>query len=463
MAADSSQPVRLPLDDPAAARAHVQTVHGWTGSLRQRMTDLHSKALAKGAPRHPEFSAAFDDLATALVELQITEEELREQADELIAARERIEAERQRYRELFEEAPDAYLVTDPGGKILEANRAALELFGADPARVTGRLIFRFLDARARRGVRQLLADAAQTERISGRDICLRPRPDSVIEASVTVSAIAHPDGQVAGLRWIIRDVTVQRQADARHRELEAEQAARAQSEATIRLRTEFLSSISHDLRSPLTTIKGLAQLLERQAGRPSVAAAELLPSIADINAAATTMAALVAELADLTLAQAGQPLDLDLATVDLVALVGEAVSASERIEHGRSITFEPGAAHIEGSWDGGRLARVVNNLLDNAIKYSPAGGTIAITCGLNDDGTATLAIRDHGIGIPAADLPRVFERFHRGANATAQFRGTGIGLAGAHQIVEQHGGSITIESDEGLGTTVTVRLPIHKS
>ena len=107
-----------------------------------------------------------------------------------------------------------------------------------------------------------------------------------------------------------------------------------------------------------------------------------------------------------------------------------------------------------------RIARAVANLLGNAIKYSPAGGEIAVTLTREDD-SAVLAVRDQGIGIPAADLPRIFERFHRGSNVAGQIAGAGIGLAGARQIVEQHGGAITVESREGAGSTFTVRLPLE--
>jgi signal transduction histidine kinase len=106
---------------------------------------------------------------------------------------------------------------------------------------------------------------------------------------------------------------------------------------------------------------------------------------------------------------------------------------------------------------------VLGNLLDNAIKYSPDGGDIAVTIALAEaDGQrqAVLSVQDHGIGIPAGDLPHVFERFFRGTNVAGRIRGTGIGLAGSRQIVEQHGGTLTVESREGEGSTFTVRLPL---
>ena len=115
-----------------------------------------------------------------------------------------------------------------------------------------------------------------------------------------------------------------------------------------------------------------------------------------------------------------------------------------------------------GSWDPARMERVLDNLLGNAVKYSPTGGEIVV--GVSHEQTAAgdwavLVVRDQGVGIPAADLPHVFEPFHRARNV-GKVAGTGIGLAGVRRIVEQHGGAITAESREGVGSAFRVRLPL---
>jgi signal transduction histidine kinase len=123
-----------------------------------------------------------------------------------------------------------------------------------------------------------------------------------------------------------------------------------------------------------------------------------------------------------------------------------------------------GTPALVGVWDGERVERVLANLLSNATKYSPDGGVVRVVLARRTDvggAWAVVRVEDHGVGIPAHDLPRVFERFHRGANVEGRIRGVGIGLAGAKQIVEQHGGTIALTSEEGLGTTVTVALPLE--
>jgi two-component system sensor histidine kinase SenX3 len=119
---------------------------------------------------------------------------------------------------------------------------------------------------------------------------------------------------------------------------------------------------------------------------------------------------------------------------------------------------------VIGEWDGGRLSRVLANLLSNAAKYSPRGGEILLRVGTDTDAIGrprvVFAVTDHGIGIPQADLATVFEPFRRASNGARVASGSGIGLASVRQIVEQHGGEVRVESIEGAGSTFTVRLPL---
>jgi signal transduction histidine kinase len=158
--------------------------------------------------------------------------------------------------------------------------------------------------------------------------------------------------------------------------------------------------------------------------------------------------------------QEGRPLELDRRPTDLVALARRAAAECQQTTGRHRIRCEAQVPRLVGRWDAARLERVLGNLLDNAVKYSPGGTEITLTVA-RSGATAVVAVRDRGVGIPAGDLPRVFERFYRGSNVAGRIGGTGLGLAGVKRIVEQHGGTIEVESVEGVGSTFTVRLPLR--
>ena len=172
---------------------------------------------------------------------------------------------------------------------------------------------------------------------------------------------------------------------------------------------------------------------------------------------------MINELLDLTRLQMGRSLDLDPQPMDLVRLARQVVSEYQQTTDRHVIELELEVPSLEGTWDPQRLERMLANLFSNAIKYSPDGGTITVTLSheTNQHGEwAVVRVRDRGIGIPAQDVTRIFERFHRGSNVTGRISGTGLGLAGAHQIIELHEGMISVESEAGFGSTFTVKLPL---
>jgi signal transduction histidine kinase len=240
--------------------------------------------------------------------------------------------------------------------------------------------------------------------------------------------------------------------------------ARAEAEASLRARDETLATISHDLRTPLTSIRGIAQLLQRRLARGAgMTTEELSERLGRIEEQTALMARMIDDLLDVARIEAGRPLELRREACDLVALAQKTAADVQRTtDHHRLHVFAEDQP-IVGLLDGARLERVLLNLLTNAVKYSPVGGDIELTIRperVADGHWAILAVRDGGIGIPPADLPRIFERFYRASNVGDQLRGTGLGLAGARQIVEQHGGEIGVVSDPSVGTTFTVRLPL---
>lgn len=231
-----------------------------------------------------------------------------------------------------------------------------------------------------------------------------------------------------------------------------------------RVRDEALLAAAHDLKTPLAAVKVYAAFLRRGALREGLAEQDQrVQGLARIEASSNRMAKIVDELLDLARLGAGHSVALDPAPTDLVELVHDLVTRTQEVSPLHSLRVDVGAARLVGDWDATRVERVVENLLGNALKYSPAGGEIVLGLRRDADGSgawAVLEVSDPGVGIPSADLPHVFEWFRRGGNVRGKITGNGIGLASARRIVEQHGGSITAASRLGAGTRITVRLPL---
>jgi PAS domain S-box-containing protein len=271
------------------------------------------------------------------------------------------------------------------------------------------------------------------------------------------TAVPTPEGLVHAAA---RDITGRKLAEARG----AAGASTRAGDAAAAAIEDFLVSVAHDLQQPLALIKGQVQLIQRQLVRgDTVEPARLDRGLGYVNAAVMRMRGMLQEILDNTLEQAGQPLGVLLSPTDLVALTRQVVSEHQVAfdEHQFVLDAEPD--EVLAMVDGARVQRVLENLLSNAVKYSPDGGTIRIALTLDrgaDTGWVVIAVHDSGLGISAADLPRVFDRFYRGSNVVGCMAGNGVGLAGARQLVELHHGSIAVESEEGRGSTFTVRLPL---
>ena len=240
---------------------------------------------------------------------------------------------------------------------------------------------------------------------------------------------------------------------------EREEALEA-AEAAVRARDVFLSIAAHELRTPITALKGSAQLLVRQEARGTLDPARLTRTLGVLGDAADRLAALTDDLLDVSRIRTGQ-LPLTLTQLDLPALVVEAVAharARHSGPHRLLLDAAEDLAPVPG--DAARLDQVLTNLLDNAIKYSPAGGDVVVTLRAADGGIMT-TVRDQGIGLPPGSTAAIFEPFGRAPNAAqSQLPGLGLGLYICRNIIERHGGRIWAESDgEGQGSMVALWLP----
>jgi PAS domain S-box-containing protein len=270
------------------------------------------------------------------------------------------------------------------------------------------------------------------------------------------TAIPTPEGL---LYAVARDITDRSQPEEKQVQSLARQhaGALAQTEA-------FLASVCHDVQQPLTVILAQTQLLQRALARGEPVGPErLAAALTYIFAAARRMRGMTQDLVDTSLLESGRPLALLLAKTELVALTRQAVHEQQLVSNIHQFVFEAEIPSVVVSVDETRAHRVLANLLTNATKYSPDGGPVRVTIKELDapEGKAALlVVRDEGVGIPQDDLPYVFDRFHRGANVVTRFAGTGIGLASARELVELYGGTISVESEEGNGSTFVVRLPL---
>ncbi len=253
----------------------------------------------------------------------------------------------------------------------------------------------------------------------------------------------------------------------RERLLFTTQQARTQAEDALEARNAFLSSVSHDLKTPLTSIKGNAQMLQMRIKRGALSSPEdiarLQQGLETIEASVKKMRTMIDDLLDLAQLQAGQQLTFDTTEENFVDLAQRVVQEQQATTTRHQLIFKTHIPELFVSIDEARLERVVGNLLNNAIKYSPVGGKITISLFREQSEAshwAVLTLQDEGIGIPAADLPHIFEPFRRADNSKGKIQGTGVGLTSAAQIIEQHDGTITVESEEGVGTLFTIRIPL---
>jgi len=327
---------------------------------------------------------------------------------------------------------DAVIMVNQSGVVLLANGAVRPMLGLASDQITGRPLLEAVDYVP---LRQLFA--------AGRPGTSElPLPDGRV-AQASMVPVTTPFGEPVGLAVILRDISLLKNLE--------------------QMKNEFVNTVSHDLKSPITVIAGLADLMMRSDPRDP----RFKSRCEDIRETAQHMSELVTDLLDLGKIEAG--LEAGREEADLVALIREAARIVGAHAEAKSIALDvqtpPEAETIAAR---SRIRQALVNLLDNAVKYTPDGGRVtlwaAFSAGAQGPETLTIRITDTGIGIPARDLPHVFDKFFRvKSDATQATTGTGLGLAITKSIVEAHGGRIRVESVEGAGTTFVVELPLLKA
>lgn len=389
--------------------------------------------LAGRAPHHP----SRDELAMLeTLALQIGAEL------EGVRRREQAESERARLQAVVDQLPEGVLLFDAAGRLTLFNRSAVAILGTSFEQGTTlhglppHLGLVRADGREYRYGDDPVSRTFSTGRaVLGEEALVR-RPDgSETPIVANVAPVRDSSGELAAVIMIFQDITALREMD--------------------RLKDDFLSIAGHELRTPLASVLGYAQLLERRFDRLDRTA--ILGALRGIREQSEAMAALIDELLDVSRIRTGR-LALERSVCDVVGIVREAI---ERLRPQRlgPITLEaPPAAPVFG--DARRLSQVFANLLDNAAKYSDSPAPIEVRIAIAG-GYVRVSVRDYGIGIPPEALGRLFERFYRADNAATRAGGLGLGLYLCQEIVERHNGSIDVRSTLGKGSEFAVQLPLH--
>jgi PAS domain S-box-containing protein len=310
-------------------------------------------------------------------------------------------------------------------------------------------------------VAQIAAAVLQDAKESGVEFRAILPDGSVRWLEARGAVLRDPAGQAVRMLGAVQDVTERKQSEVERRRLvEREQAARAVAAAAAeadRLKTELINTASHELRTPLAAIKGFTTLLRDYFDR--LPEEEQRGFLAEIDGAADRLQRLVEDLLRVAQLESGA-LAMERAPVSLAGVLVSAVHDARRRCPDRAIALDvtEGVPPVLG--DARRLGQVAANLLDNAVKYSPAGSPVEVQVRSAGDGVE-FTVTDHGIGIAPEHQDRIFERFYQvDSSRSRDIGGMGLGLAICRYTVQSHGGAIGVQSAEGQGSTFTVRLPL---
>lgn len=378
---------------------------------------------------------------------------------------------------IVDSTDDAVVSKTLDGIITSWNRAAERMFGYPAAEAIGQSIRLIIPPDRQAEEDDVLARLRRGEKIDHFQTVRRKKNGDPIMVSITVSPVRDATGRIIGASKVARDITEQKRAEREREELlsreksarretqeaneilRREVAARLLAEARLRealqARDDFVAVAAHELRNPLNAFLLTLQLLRRTMREPDVSS-QVRGLVEKLRNQAERFSDSIDRLLDVSRIQAGN-FELHREAFDFAALVKEVVNRFAEEETRTPISIER-AECAEGNWDRFRIEQVVSNLISNAIKYGKRQ-PIAITVARNG-AEATLAVRDHGIGIPPEDIERVFDRFERVAPRSPS-KGLGLGLWIARRIVEAHGGTISAQSELNQGSTFTVRLPLQ--
>jgi PAS domain S-box-containing protein len=373
------------------------------------------------------------------------------QAD-LALARNELLASQQRLAAIVESSDDAINSMTIDGVITSWNRAAERIYGYPPEEAIGNAVSILVPPERRDEVAMVLDKVARSESIEHFETRRQTKDGRMIDVSLTISPIKDADGRVVGASTIARDVSERKRSEAER------ESARQAADRANRAKSEFLSRMSHELRTPMNAVLGFAQLLGMDHQTP-----EQEEATREILKAGTHLLELIDEVLDIARIEAGR-LRLSLEPVDAVQVVEESISLlqPQARQEGVTLSMDPRdssdlSVHVVA--DRQRLKQVLLNLISNGVKYNRQDGTVRVSIDRSDTGSRIrIDVTDTGRGIPVERLERLFAPFDRlGAEETG-IEGTGLGLALTRPLVEAMGGTISVATESGRGSTFSVEL-----
>jgi PAS domain S-box-containing protein len=420
--------------------------------------EIAVRAMKMGATDYinKETNDKFFRLLPSIIEKALRQHELERQKQRAEAD---LRESEERLRSILASIDDAVMVTDKGGLFVAARAPGIEAprtpAGADLVGTTFRDVFPLPVAAQ---FEEAFAAVQATDRVAQFDYSL-PSEGSFVWFNAKVSPLKDVKGGFAGVTIVARDITGRKLAEDQLR------LATSAADAASRAKSDLLAGMSHELRTPLTAIIGYTEILlyeyfgavnERQKQQLEV-----------VLQASRHLLDLINDILDISKIESGKT-ELELSTVRISSLLSHTLVLLKETAARRKVRVEtlvpPELDALAISADERRVRQVLFNLLSNALKFTPEGGRVEV--GLSHrNGTLAICVSDTGIGIPSAELERIFDAFYqiKGRPSTSKAPGSGLGLSLARQIVELHGGRIWAESEgEGKGSRITFTLPISR-
>ena len=386
-------------------------------------------------------------------------------------AQEALRSSEERFRLLVENVKDyAIFMLDPTGHILTWNSGAQLIKGYQAKEIIGQHFSIFYPPE------DIYSGKPEWElriaTLEGRyeEEGWRLRKDGThFWANVVITALFDRNGELRGFGKVTRDLTERKLAEEQReqlreseQQLKFEREERALMETAMHMRDVFLTVLAHELRTPLTTLLGNAQLLLRRGQREQTLSERDRRNVATIINQAARLNEMMSLQLDISRLHTGQ-LYIERAPVDVTALVRQVIEEIQPTVTVHTVLYAGPDTPLRVQGDALRLIQVLQNLLQNAIKYSPAGGAVQVGVERYDT-VVRIEVSDEGIGIPQADLPQLFQRFYRASNVDERhIGGLGVGLYVVKELILLHGGTIDVVSQEGRGSTFTIRLPLWEN